>query len=58
MEEEMASMKTNQVWDLVDLPEGHNAIGNKWVHRIKRSADGKPTQRKSRLVAKGFSQIE
>ena len=29
MEEEMESMKTNQVWDLVDLLPGRRSIGNK-----------------------------
>ena len=29
MEEEMNSMKFNQVWDSVDLPSGHKTIGNK-----------------------------
>ncbi|XP_022853910.1 uncharacterized protein LOC111375338 [Olea europaea var. sylvestris] len=29
MEEEMESMKSNQVWDLVDLPSSQKAIGNK-----------------------------
>ena len=40
MNDEIESMRTNQVWDLVDLPSGHKAIGNKWVLKIKRKADG------------------
>ena len=39
MEEEIESMKTNQVWDLVDLPSGQRSIGNKWILKIKRKAD-------------------
>ena len=35
MEEEMESMKENQVWDLVDLHSNRKAIGNKWVLKIK-----------------------
>ena len=35
MNEEMDSMKSNQVWDLVDLPPKQITIGNKWVLRIK-----------------------
>ena len=27
MNDEMESMRTNQVWDLVDLPSGRKAIG-------------------------------
>lgn len=29
LNDEIESMKTNQVWDLVDLPTGRKAIGNK-----------------------------
>ena len=40
MEEEMESMKVNQVRELVDLLPSHKAIGNKWILKIKRKADG------------------
>ncbi|KAH9769125.1 hypothetical protein KPL71_011879 [Citrus sinensis] len=56
MEEEMKSMKVNQVWDLVYLPPNRKAIGNKWVLRIKRKADGTIERYKGRLVAKGYTQ--
>ena len=39
MNDEMESMRTNHVWDLVDLPLGRKVIGNKWVLKIKRKAD-------------------
>ena len=58
MKEEMDSMKSNHVWDLVDLPPGRKAIGNKWVLRIKRKADGTVERHKARLVAKGYTQQE
>ena len=35
LEEEIKSMKVNQVWSLVDLPPGQKAIGNKWILKIK-----------------------
>jgi hypothetical protein len=56
--EEIKSMKTNQVWDLVDLLLGLKAIGNKWVFKIKRKADGSIERYKARLVAKGYTQKE
>jgi hypothetical protein len=31
MEEEMASLDKNEVWDLVQLPTGRKPIGRKWV---------------------------
>ena len=33
-------MKSNQVWELVDLLKGHKAIGNKWILKIKCKANG------------------
>ena len=35
MKSEMQSMYDNQVWNLVDPPEGAKVIGCKWVHKIK-----------------------
>ena len=35
MKSEMQSMYDNQVWTLVDPPEGAKVIDCKWVHRIK-----------------------
>ena len=58
MEEEVESMKENQVWDLVDLPLNRKEIGNKWVLKIKRKADGSIEIYKARLVAKGYTQLE
>ena len=58
MEEEIESMKTNQVWDLVDLPSGRRSIGNKWVLKIKRKADGSIERYKTRLVVKGYTEEE
>ena len=51
LEEEIESMKVNQVWSLVDLPPGRKAIGNKWILKIKRKADGSIDRYKARLVA-------
>ncbi|KAH9699088.1 Integrase catalytic domain-containing protein [Citrus sinensis] len=35
MEEEMKSLHQNQTWELVKLPKGKMAIGNKWVYTKK-----------------------
>ena len=35
MKSEMQSMYDNQIWNLVDPPEGAKVIGCKWVHKIK-----------------------
>ncbi|CAA7035581.1 unnamed protein product [Microthlaspi erraticum] len=56
--EELESMKENHVWDLVDLPPERRAIGNKWIFKIKRNADGSIDRYKARLVAKCYTQQE
>ena len=58
MKEEMNSMTTNGVWDLVELPDGVKAIGCKWVYKTKKDSLGNIERYKARLVAKGFTQKE
>ena len=54
----MESMYSNQVWHLVDPPDGVKSIGCKWVYKRKRGVDGKVETFKTRLVAKGYTQKE
>jgi len=54
----MESMRENQVWNLVDPPDGVRAIECKWIFKKKIDADGKVHIYKARLVAKGFHQIQ
>ena len=56
MEREMASLKANDVYDLVELPKDRKVVGSKWVYKRKVKADGSVERFKSRLVAQGFSQ--
>ena len=58
MNTEMDSMKTNSVWELVDLPDGIKPIGCKWIYKKKRDANGRVETYKARLVAKGYTQKE
>ncbi|KAM2527672.1 hypothetical protein TB1_024900 [Malus domestica] len=58
MKSEMDSMYQNQVWTLVDPPEGIVPIGNKWVFKRKIGVDGNVETYKARLVAKGYRQRE
>ena len=57
MQEELDSIKANDTYALVPLPAGRQAIGCKWVFKIKRHADGSISRYKARLVAKGYSQL-
>jgi len=56
MKSEMDSMYKNQVWTLVDPPEGIVPIGCKWVFKKKIGSDGKVETYKARLVEKGYRQ--
>ena len=58
MKSKIESMYENQVWNLVDPPEGSKPIECKWIFKKKINADGNVTVYKARLVAKGFRQIQ
>ena len=58
MQSEYDSLMKNETWKLVKLPENRDAIGSKWVFKIKRNADGSIDRYKARLVAQGYSQKE
>jgi transposase InsO family protein len=55
---EYDSLQRTGTYELTKLPGGRQAIGCKWVFKIKRHADGTIDRYKARLVAKGFSQKE
>ncbi|KAK8533071.1 hypothetical protein V6N12_076352 [Hibiscus sabdariffa] len=52
MRSEMDSMSENQVWTLVEPPEGIKPIGCKWVFKKKTDMDGNVQTFKGQLVAK------
>jgi hypothetical protein len=58
MQEELNSMKKNNVWELTELPNNRRAIGSKWIFKRKLNASGHVDKYKARLVAKGFTQKE
>jgi len=49
-------IKSNRVWDLVELPNGVKAIGCKWVFKTKKDSLGNIERYKTRLIDKGFTQ--
>ena len=57
MKAELEMIMKNKTWKLVDLPEGKNAIGVKWVYKTKFQPDGSIYKHKARLVVKGYSQV-
>jgi hypothetical protein len=56
MEDELSSMSSNGVWDLVEIPDGAKRVGCKWVYKTKYDSKGKIERFKARLVAKCFTQ--
>jgi hypothetical protein len=58
MHEEMESLEKNGTWELVRLPPGKKAVKCKCIFKRKEGMTTKePLHYKSRLLAKGFSQI-
>jgi Reverse transcriptase (RNA-dependent DNA polymerase) len=51
--EELESLRKHSIFKLTDPPKGHKIIGCRWVFDIKSDS-----QKKARLVAQGFSQVE
>ncbi|GKG05420.1 copia protein, partial [Tanacetum coccineum] len=53
MQEELLQFKLQEVWTLVDLPNGKRAIGTKWVFMNKKDERGIVIKNKAKLVAQG-----
>ncbi|GKF30493.1 putative ribonuclease H-like domain-containing protein, partial [Tanacetum coccineum] len=58
MQEELLQFKLQEVWNLVDLPNGKRAIGSKWIFKNKKDDRGIVIKNKARLVALGCTQEE
>lgn len=58
MQEEINALQMNHTWILTYLPSHKNAIGCRWVYKIKHKADGSIECYKACLVAKGYTQME
>ncbi len=56
MDEEMAALDANAIWEFVALPKENKAIGCKLVFKVKHNADEPVSKYETRLVAKGYAQ--
>nr|GEZ09260.1 ribonuclease H-like domain, reverse transcriptase, RNA-dependent DNA polymerase [Tanacetum cinerariifolium] len=56
MKVELDSINRKNTWELITLPNGHKAIGLKWVFKAKKDANENIIKHKARLVAKGYIQ--
>lgn len=57
MRDEYLALQRHNTWSLVPLPTNRQAIGCKWVFKVKENPDGTVHNYKARLVAKGFHQV-
>ncbi|GJT47971.1 retrovirus-related pol polyprotein from transposon TNT 1-94 [Tanacetum coccineum] len=58
MQDELNQFERLQVWELVPRPEGKNVIALKWLWKNKCDAGNIVVRNKTRLVAKGYKQVE
>lgn len=58
MKVEYNALMKNKTWRLVELPKEKEAIGCKWIFRMKYKVDGTIDKHKARLVVKGYAQKE
>ena len=57
MDIEMNQLLKAGTWELQNLPPDRKAVSNRWVYHLKTNNDGQIIKYKSRLVARGCSQI-
>ena len=58
MNEELDHIEKNNTWELVPRPADKNVISSKWVFKNKMNEQGQIVRNKSRLVCKGYAQVE
>jgi hypothetical protein len=58
MNEELDHIEKKNTWELVPRPKDKNVIGSKWVFKNKMNEKGQVVRNKSRLVCKGYAQVE
>ena len=51
MNEEIKMIEKNNTWKLVDKPQDKEAIGLKWVYKIKYNEDGSIQKHNARSVS-------
>ena len=57
VEDEVNAMIRNDTWYETELPKGKRAVTSRMIHTIKYLANGKPERKKTRLVARGYTQV-
>ncbi|KAA3465092.1 Retrovirus-related Pol polyprotein from transposon TNT 1-94 [Gossypium australe] len=52
--ETSSMVRSNDTWELIDLPKGNKTIGVKWVYKEKQMENREVDKCKAQLVAKGY----
>jgi hypothetical protein len=52
---ELASLHNKRTFRMDNLPQGRNAVGSKWVVKVKVKPDGSIDRFKARVVAWGLN---
>ena len=55
--DEVGAMIKNDTWYETELPKGKKAVTSRLLFTIKYFANGKPERKKTRLVARGYTQV-
>ena len=58
MKSEKNLLEESGTWSVCELPPGKQSVGCKWIHTIKYNPDGTVERHKSRVVVKGYTQLE
>jgi len=58
MNKKVCALQVNKTWYIIELPHNKTSIGCKWIYKIKYQSDGSIERYKTRLVAKGYNQLE
>jgi len=52
---EYDSIARNCVWNVVPRPHDKSVVSSRWLHKVKKEANGSVEKHKARFVAHGFS---
>jgi len=57
MNEELKSVKANDVWEVIPKPAGRKIVASRWGYTVKGNAQGEVERYKAWIVTQRFSQI-
>ncbi|GAA0149435.1 transmembrane signal receptor [Lithospermum erythrorhizon] len=58
MQAKIQTLENNHTWTLASLPPGKQALGSRWIYKVKHKLDGTVERFKARLVVFGNHHIE